>query len=73
MAEKVTGYSVLQGMKDEGIREGIREGYKGEANSLITIIKNYAQNNGISIEKAMTMLNVNVEQYNKYKLALEEN
>ena len=69
MEEKVTGYSVLQGMKDEGIREG----YKGEANSVITIIEDFAKNNGIPIENAMTMLNVSVEQYNKYKLALEEN
>lgn len=67
--EEVAVCKVLQG----AMNEGRREGYKGEANSVITIIEDFAPNKGITIENAMTMLNVSVEQYNKYKLALEEN
>ena len=64
--EETTVCKVLQG----AMNEGRREGYKGEANSVITIIEGFAPNKGITIENVMTMLNVSVEQYNKYKLAL---
>ena len=56
------------------LQEAIGKGKRyGEAFAIVQLIEKIANKNGISFEEAQIQLEVSAEQYNEYKLVLEEN